>query len=164
MNMKHMKIVGLAILILGLMGAQAQAKDFKLECHTAMLTTSLIIESKGPQATVNMINFNGTQYMPIHEGLVTPNDLPLLQKQANVLQSLPENMEMVTESKNCEWMDGFKGQCFGRGPQQLGAMTSDGFHIMVMEKQTTILDYSPFRSVFARLRLRIDGKSYALPM
>ena len=115
-------------------------------------------------SNVTMSHYNGAKYIPIHEGIITVNDIDYLAEKASVIKSLPVEMKFKGESKDCEWTSGFKAQCFSRKAQQLGNQSSDGFHIMVMEKQTTILDYSPFQSVLVRLRMRINGKSYSIPM
>lgn len=161
--MKHL-IKALTSVALLAITSLASAQDFELQCHTAPLTTSLSIVSKNGEATVNMFHFNGIQYMPIHEGLVTIADIDYLQEQAKVMKQMPTEMVFKTTSDQCEWFSGFKGKCFSRDDQKLGTLNTDGFHLMIMEEETRILDYSPFRSILTRMSLRIDGKQYTIPM
>ena len=111
-----------------------------------------------------MIHHNGNRFIPMYEGIVTIADIDYLIDSAQVMKRLPDEMIFQGPSNQCEWVSGLKGKCWGRDGYSLGPFQSKSFFLMVMEQETSILDYSPIRSLLVRLSMQINNRTYEVPM
>ncbi|MGE3758695.1 MAG: hypothetical protein AB7H97_13115 [Pseudobdellovibrionaceae bacterium] len=132
-----------------------------LKCVTEMPTTSYLASTEGEKVKVTMIHHNGTKYMPIYSGNLTPSDIPEMQKRSEILQKLGERVEIVFEKKNCNRYGAGLYSC-GMGQiesksgikvESVGLLTrvsTDRLYDIVFEKNTV------------SLTVYIDGRNYSI--
>ena len=63
-----------------------QVSNITMGCSTGMPTTRFELRTEGQFVIVKTTHVNGTAYMPIHEGVITPSDFPYLEAKAKVLK------------------------------------------------------------------------------
>jgi hypothetical protein len=78
--------------------------DFK--CVNSMPQTSFILrtddKSNTDEVILTTIHHNGTQFMPIHEGVVVPNDFNYLNDVAGVLTLMGDRNEFRFDRRKCK--------------------------------------------------------------
>lgn len=94
------------ILISIIFSLQAQAVSqegvaLNLKCVTQAPTTSYVAKTEGDKIYMSVVHHNGTAYMPIFNGNITPSDLPLLKEHSELLQKLGERIEITFDKANC---------------------------------------------------------------
>ena len=82
-------------------GKEVVPQSLDLLCMTEFPTTSFIGETVNNRFNVRFVNSNGVKHMPIHSGLVTIEDIKLLEKRANVLKNLDDVSEFNFDVKSC---------------------------------------------------------------
>ncbi len=151
-------------LFCGLIAVAQTQKPLDVICITEYPSTTFIVREEGSKVRVKMIHHNGTQYMPIWGSLVTPADLPVLQKAANVLIPLGNSVEFTMDKKLCQLSSDFLFACVGRGDDfELNGVKVHPWAISSSEvtEQSAL---GTFAKRTMDLRLEIDGKSYSYPM
>ncbi len=74
----------------------------RIFCMTEFPTTSIIAEEDGGKLRVQVLHHNGVAYMPLHTGVMTPNDLSTLEQKAGRLKQLGEAYELSWPAEKCE--------------------------------------------------------------
>lgn len=97
-----LSLIALALIPAPSLAAREESSPVSFRCVTSPPTTSFVADTTGEEVKLTIVHHNGTQYMPIHQGIVVPADFPLLQKKSEVMQKLGERVEMVFEKKNCK--------------------------------------------------------------
>lgn len=97
-----LKALILSLLFSPLALAEDEPAAVNFRCVTSSPTTSFIAETKGEEVRLIVLHHNGVKYMPIHQGIIVPADLPLLAQKAEVMQKLGDRFEMVFEKKGCK--------------------------------------------------------------
>lgn len=93
--------------------AKPLSLQFHLNCVTEYPTTSFISHLTGPTIKFQIRNHNGPNLIPFFSGLITPNDLPLLQQRAQLIQTLGHEAWLSFEIKNCTSYQDKSLICFG---------------------------------------------------
>lgn len=65
-------------------------KNFAFRCISSLPTTSFLGEVKGDAFELTVIHHNGKAFLPIHQGIVVPNDFPYLREKAEALTKMSE--------------------------------------------------------------------------
>ena len=78
-----------------------QGVSLNMKCVTEFPTTSYLAKTEGEIVTVEMIHHNGTRFMPVYSGNVTPDDIPEITKRSELLQKLGERVEVTFKKENC---------------------------------------------------------------
>ncbi len=81
------------------------AKDklsYEFKCQSTMPTTSFLLKTVDDNVILTTVHHNGTPYMPIHEGIIVPNDFSYLQSVADVLIKMGDFNEFKFPLKKCE--------------------------------------------------------------
>lgn len=103
--MKTIKLILISLLFpavsLAAIGSKVQ-KELSFRCVSSMPTTSFILTDKGSEVVLTTIHHNGTKFMPIHEGIIVPNDLPYLTSKAEVLQKMSDFNEFKFPKEKCQ--------------------------------------------------------------
>ncbi len=82
--------------------SRAQALSaYDLKCIAAMPTTTLLLVDAGETVQGQLIHHNGVEYMPIHSGVIVPNDLPILGRWATELKSLGPQQRFSFPKSKC---------------------------------------------------------------
>ena len=71
-----------------LISFSAQAATYDFKCQTNPKTTGFTFESDGDSMVLTTVHANGVDYMPVHEGIITPSDLPYLAKASTALKNM----------------------------------------------------------------------------
>lgn len=155
----------LTTLLLLLLPSFSWAEDkLNLTCVTEIPTTSFFVKDNGESVSVEMFNHNGTSYMPIFDGLATPNDLRLLKQKAKVLSSLGNNLHFNWPRAKCTEQEDLVQQCFGSTEvQKINGHNVKAWSFnssLVMEK-TAMGKFNSYKLI---LNLDVDGNSYYIPM
>lgn len=92
-----------------------------MTCMTEFPTTSyqLMETEQGYELTV--LHHNGTKYLPLHSGTITPNDLPKLIQRAEELQKMGRLSKILFKKEECSVKEGI-WNCFGQSPAKLGEL------------------------------------------
>jgi hypothetical protein len=96
-----MKKIILALVILLPTLAVAKTKNYTLKCMTKMPTTSFYITTQGSEVILKTVHHNGVDYMPIHEGVIVPHDLPYLQSVSEQLTKMGNQNEFRFPVDKC---------------------------------------------------------------
>jgi len=97
-----MKFLFLAILIN--VSSFAHASELKsLNCVTEYPSVSFVGTSDRSKQVLNIlfINHNGSQFLPIHNGLITINDLEYLKSKASILETISKELRFSFTKEQC---------------------------------------------------------------
>ncbi len=115
-----MKLLIVLIVLLGFQ-SQANAKEILFTCVTEFPTTSYQLEKKDGAYELLVVHHNGTKYMPIFSGDITPNDLPYLTKLAEELPKMGEVARIPFKEDECK-QSGNLWNCYGKNPTRVGGL------------------------------------------
>ena len=76
--------------------------NYEFKCQSTMPTTSFLLKTVDDHVVLTTVHHNGTSYMPIHEGIIVPNDFSYLKSVADVLVKMGEHNEFKFPLKKCE--------------------------------------------------------------
>ncbi|MBV2168160.1 MAG: hypothetical protein KUL82_05575 [Bdellovibrio sp.] len=135
-----------------------------MACVTEFPTTSFVVREVGDTVVVEVFHHNGTGYMPIFDGLATPNDIATLAARAQTLASLPTVQRYEWPREKCETQDDMIESCFGlTDAQEMNGHKVKAWAFsssLVMEKSFA----GKFNSRKVVLDIDVDGKSFSVPM
>lgn len=166
-----MKTMILAILAFSAHAAAAPSApsdtDLTVTCFTGFPTTTFLVAptGDGKNVTVRVYHHNGTDYMPIHSGVVVPHDFTLLSKRAKELTSLGNDYQFSFPREKCEVIADMVLHCsdFKAEAQTINGRTVRGFSFY-----STASREVSFAGTYDYLDLTmfidIDGESYFQPM
>ena len=95
---------------------KSQAELRNMKCVAKMPTTSLILDTEKLNPELTVIHHNGKGYMPVHFGIVVPNDRTLIQSKIDILSKLPERMIYLFPKEKCNILNGNFVECFSGKP------------------------------------------------
>ena len=108
--------------------------------------------------------FRSTQYMPIFDGLATPNDVPVIAERAAVLSSLGTYLRFEWPLKKCRVIDTLVEYCMGSTENQ----EINGHKVSAWSFDTSLHVDKNFAGKFTshkvNLSLEVDDKDYYIPM
>jgi hypothetical protein len=108
-----MKNIILKFLCFFLLTMISQASVSNMKCVTTLPTTSLLLDTDKESPELTVIHHNGKGYMPVHYGIVVPNDREFIQKKIDLLSKLPERMTYYFSKNKCKITDNQFVDCFG---------------------------------------------------
>jgi hypothetical protein len=113
------------------------ADPLTLDCKSKAATTTFQLRSVGDEVVLTTIHHNGTKYMPIHEGVVVPNDIKYLKEKSTLLEKMGDRNEFRFPRAKCHtYGKGLMG-CFGGDTKKFGdtEMTALSFNTAKMRQQ-----------------------------
>ncbi len=140
------------------------AEKINLLCMTEIPTTSFVVRDVEENTVVEVFHHNGTKYMPIFDGVATPNDVPTLVQKAQILSDLGNYMRFEWPREKCKKQEDLVSECFGSTEVQdlyghkVKAWLFDSS--LLMEKSLA----GKFNSYKVTLNLDVDGQSLSIPM
>lgn len=141
----------------------ANAAVLNLGCVTEIPTTSMIAETYNGVVDFQLIHHNGVKFMPIYNGVVTPNDLGTLSDRASLLADLGDYLQFKMPSEVCQ-VNGVLFNCFGSSPKEM----IGGHIVRLWAAYSSQYDEESFAGVFSyittNLAIEVDGQSIYLPM
>ena len=90
-------ILGLALVTLPAFGA-----PFALHCATDAPTTTFDLSEDKTDYVLSVRHVNGVAYMPIHEGVIVPNDFPYLEGKAAFLTKMGDRPQFRFPKSSCK--------------------------------------------------------------
>lgn len=158
-----MKMFLIAILFSFFVIADSFAVDLNLGCMTETPTTTLIVQTKNGIVQFDLYHHFGVKYMPIHNGVITPNDLGTLSDRASLLADLGDHLTFTMPAEACQ-MDGMIFNCFGSQP----AIEIGGHKVSFWSAYSSTYDEVSSAGIFSyvttNLGIDVDGQTLFLPM
>lgn len=101
------RMISTIILFLLFLSASAFAEitPFRMICMTEFPTTSIVAETEGHELIVRVVHHNGMKFMPLHTGIMTPNDLNHFAQKASLFAKLGDHYEFRWGTSKCTRQD-----------------------------------------------------------
>ncbi|HRO67809.1 MAG TPA: hypothetical protein PL182_09625 [Pseudobdellovibrionaceae bacterium] len=137
--------------------------DLRFVCATGPLTaTYALFDTDDGGYKLHLVNHEGAQFVPIHEGLITAYDLKFLAKKADLFQKLGDRFVFSFQKGECslkkeEW------SCFREGSFRIGELDVENvsFHLKKKKVETTLIVYESYRALFS---FRVGNEGFTIPM
>jgi hypothetical protein len=129
----------------------AAEQAFSLQCSTDEPTTAFGLTLDGDQYLLRVRHFNGVEFMPIHEGVIVPHDLPLLRDEAQMLEKMGDYAEFHFPRANCK--------VYGKGQLSCGDGEKKKFGDTTMQAvgfDTTTVHESAFGQEFDSYKITLS--------
>lgn len=139
----------------------AQASGW--QCFTTPTTSSISgLESKD-SLDIAIIHHNGVRYMPIHSGVITPNDIDYLKSRGEVLKKLGDEIHLSFPLSNCKSYGDWKMSCYSRTPTKIGELKIDSASLISSTSTRELLGYQ-FHQIEMNLSVRVGRFNYDIPL
>ena len=138
-------------------------ESFLMLCMTEFPTTSIIAEKAGDEMVVRVIHHNGFKYMPLHSGIITPNDLPTMAKKAKDFEKLGNLYEFRWDMSKCERTDNEIFSCHGGKDTVIEGTPVNPFSIYT-QRITSESDAGTFTKIHVGFLISIDKSSQSFSM
>ena len=139
-----------------------QLKNFNWTCATTPFSSSLVAVQQGNKMVLRVFHHNGLQSVPIHRGVITPNDLTILAQRAELLQQLGSQFELEFAIDQCEVFGEWRINCANTNPAIIGNLNVRRVYLDTSVSQTTALDLQ-FESRLFRVGFLIGNQVYDMP-
>lgn len=140
------------------------AADFRtrFSCATDHPTTSYTFIENKDSFELQVVHHNGVQFMPIHQGLITPYDLTLLKEKATLFQKMGSRYVVFFKKEDCtninnEW------SCSKKEPLTVGSLDIKSLFFS-LSKLLLINNNGQFEYKEAKISIVIGNNGYTLPM
>lgn len=145
--------VHLILLLIFFVAAPGKAEPLKLEfrCVNSMPTSSFLLRTEGRELVLTTIHHNGTPYMPIHEGIVVPNDIPYLKSVAEHLIKMGDRNEFRFPLENCKVYGHGLMSCAGGEKKNFG-----GEEMEALNLYTSKITEEAFGQKFERYKVTLS--------
>lgn len=145
----------------------ASDAELALVCVTEMPTTSMILQPVAEKDVLHLtvMHHHGTNYMPIHEGVVVPNDLAILDARAKVLAALGTMYEFDLPKSGCKLVADKVFQCNNYGSPGTVIGGKKVSLLSLYSSATKDVSFAgTYDYVTLTMFLEIDGQTYFVPM
>ena len=85
--------------------APVQPTSLSMKCVRKYPTTSFLVRTEGSEVILTTVHHNGTGYMPIHDGIIVPNDFPYLTEKSQLLTQMGDRNEFRFPINKCKIFD-----------------------------------------------------------
>jgi hypothetical protein len=137
---------------------------YELMCFTEIPSTSFWLRTEGDKLIARVIHHYGPQYAPMHNGMVTPNDLEVLKPRAEAVKKLPSDYEFSWPAKNCNFPAAYRMDCMNSSDTK----TINGVKLEPWGIYTGITDRTNiagrYREINVDLNLEIDDVNVFISM
>ncbi|MGE3260323.1 MAG: hypothetical protein AB7K68_00950 [Bacteriovoracia bacterium] len=153
-----MKLFSLLLSLLSVhaVAGEAPAEKFGFACKAAMPTTSFMLEDRGEEMVLKVLHHNGTAYMPIHEGIIVPNDMAYLERKAKTLPLLGTETEFRFPRSRCKTFGEGLISCAGGERRTIGGLDVEALNLVTERNTRQIFDMK-FSFTRVVLSLNIAG-------
>lgn len=145
-----MKPLFLAFFIFSLQ-ASALNGSLNFTCKTKPETTSFQLIDEGDTVLLKLRHVNGTGYMPIHEGIIVPNDIDYLREKAGLLTQMGAFPEFRFPKSKCRIYGPKLFICSQGERKKFGKLEMQGLHIMSQIQTNEFMD-----AVVKTIRIAFD--------
>jgi len=132
----------------------------RLSCVTNPLTTSYQITESQENFELLVYHHNGVDYLPLHSGVITPNDLPLLERRAQILKKMGSINKIPFQKKECKNENG-QWRCLKKGKTQLNDLMAVDIYFSTAPKHVYDNSYS-WRITETNLSLRVGKENLTM--
>ncbi|MBX3040908.1 MAG: hypothetical protein KF789_09410 [Bdellovibrionaceae bacterium] len=120
----------------------------RLACVTMPFTTSHVLTESPEFFELNVIHHNGTDNMPIFDGVVTPRSLPQIQERGDLYTKMGNDFRIRFEKSQCK-VEGGEWVCAKKGKVLLGQLEVESVWFTV-EKRRVVTRYADYTEQVAR--------------
>jgi hypothetical protein len=139
------------------------AADVNMACSTELPSTTVNAQTNNGIVTIDLIHNIGVKFMPIHMGIITPDDLGMLSDRASLLADLGDHLSFDLPSSACQ-VTGLLIYCFGNSEVKI----INGHKVNLWAAYTSQYDEVTINGVYSYvttdLAIEVDGESIHLPM
>lgn len=146
------------------MGASESAlanEILRVKCVTEFPTTSYFLTESEDLFTLKIYHHNGTQYLPLFSGTITPKDLSMLEHRSQILQKMGE-MSTVSFQKNECSNKGIYWKCSRRRPVKIGELESSRVYFRMSKKESTYDDDFSWKTTETMLSFMVAGEDITM--
>lgn len=158
-----MKILFVAVISLFSFYSYAN-QQMNMTCTTEYPSTSFFVREVDKTVIVEIFHHNGTGYMPIFDGLATPNDMSTLTAKAKLLQELPTSLRFEWPREMCDIQGDMIFSCIGATDVQ----NHNGHKVSGWSFYSSHLTEKNFAGTYTyyklSLSITVDGGNYEMPM
>ena len=130
--------------------------NFDFRCVNQMPTTSFLLNEKNGKMVLTMIHHNGVKFMPIHYGVIVPNDLPYLREKTSILTQMSDRVEFEFPKENCRKVEDEVLSCSSGSTLKFGGYEMEALRIAT-SKVTETTTLSKYELNKVTLSLHIHG-------
>ena len=164
------KNISILMLFSLIFSSSSMAMTAKQLCMTEFPTTSMMVfPTANDNLNLRIFHHNGVDYLPLHLGIITPNDLTLMAKKAQILKDLGTEIDLFMSAKNCQFVDYLNFSCFGYANNNpLNASKINGKTVKLWSlysyRQTDVSFAGSFDYVIMSANFDVDGEDVSLSM
>ncbi len=152
------------LLLLNFLFSNAWGADFRtrFSCATDHPTTSYALIEFRDSFELQIMHHNGTEFMPIHQGLITGYDLALLKEKADFFKLMGTRQVVTFKKEECtnkneEW------SCVKKEEVTLGQLKSKSLSFSITDKVTQTSKYTAEQKI-AQISVVVGYHGYSSPM
>ncbi len=112
--------MGFLLLFFSTFALSAEPENIRLTCVTEVPTTTFAISTENDQVLATVVHHFGSRYAPAISGVFTPNDLPILQERAKLVEKMLPRTTFRWPLERCKKTGTWLFQCFGSKDVQEG--------------------------------------------
>ncbi len=155
MNFFHPFSFVFILLFSSLLWAQ---ETVRMSCVTNPPTTSYQIIEGQEHYHLTIYHHNGVGYLPLHSGVITPNDLPLLEKRGQILKKMGPQNRIPFLKSDCKNQNGY-WRCQKKGETQLNDLTVSNIYFSMASKHVTYDESYSWQTIETHLFLQVGKEN-----
>lgn len=137
LSLRKLALLTVCLLVVSVgVKAAAKSKSIEFACATQVYTTTFVGETIDGRLDVAVTNHNGPESMPIYNGYITSQDLPLLQQRSETFKKLGDHFTISFPLSTCTVYSPDIFSCHGGD-----TLTADGVKFkvlsLIVSKSTT---------------------------
>jgi hypothetical protein len=133
------------------------ALAMKVSCVTEFPTTSVYGSQEGDDFVVRIYHHNGVGFMPLHMGVITPNDLPSIAEKAADFERLGDYYEFRYPLEKCSRFDQDILSCTFGKETKINGISVKPWSFTTM-RVSTEMGITSFQETHLMILMEIDGK------
>ena len=125
-----------------------------LECTTEIPTTTAIVNQSNNQVWLQFIHHNGAHLAPIHNGIITMNDLPYVARKGELISKMGDIIKLPFDAKNCKVHEEGNYHCFSNTKTMIGSLEVESYGFFTHQTKSFL-----FGTVFSELNFRLYART-----
>lgn len=132
-------------------------------CTTEFPTTSIVGKAVDKEYVVQVYHHNGFNFMPLHSGIITPNDIDNMTKKAQIFSKLGDHYEFKWDLAKCKEESPGLISCIGGKETKINGVKVRPFSLTTSTIRTE--NYSGvYENAEASILMDIGGESQFMEM
>ncbi len=149
--------------VLALLFVSTSTHAMSVACVTEWPTTSVYGQQVGDELVVKVFHHNGEGYLPLYTGIITPNDLPKMQRKAELFTKLGRLYEFRYDLKNCKRVNEDLMSCIHGKETEINGIKFQPFS-MYTKRISHEYDLGSYEQIEVSFLLDFDGESQHFSM